>query len=129
MQIVHTNQRLGQRVEQLVKASLENEGFIVRRTGVGSDFEIEYNLAETGDVGRLELSRDGRTWLVEVKATSDRDVRMTVTQAKTAAEEKDGFLLCVVSVERESGEPELDDVRTNYAVREKYRFSSGRVVQ
>ena len=128
-QIVHTNQRLGQRVEHLVKVSLESEGFIVRRTGVGSDFETEYNSAETGDVGRLELSRDGRTWLVEVKATRDQDVRMTVPQAKTAAERKDRFLLCVVPVERESGEPELEEVRATMRFVENNRFPSGGIVQ
>ena len=109
--IVHDNQFLGKRVEDLVKESLEDEGFRVQRTGVGSDFKIEYDSAETGDIGRLELSKSGRTWLVEVKATRDQDVRMSVIQAKTAREQKDGFLLCVVPVQGETDELELEDIQ------------------
>ena len=111
--IVHENQRLGAQVEDLVKESLEGEGFTVRRTGVGSDFEITYNSAEMGDVVRLELSRANQSWLIEVKATRDQDVRMTATQARTAVEEDDRFLLCVVPVENEIAMPELEDVRSN----------------
>lgn len=42
--IVHENQRLGSLVEDLVREGLEDEGFTVRRTGIGSDFEIEYDV-------------------------------------------------------------------------------------
>ena len=111
--IVRDNQRLGERVEILVKKSLENEGFTVRRTGVGSDFKIKYNPIETDDLLRLELARSGRSWLVEVKATRDHDVRMTDTQVKTAVEYGNAFLLCVVPVEFEIDDLELSDVRIN----------------
>ena len=94
--IVHANQRLGRQVEQLVKESLEGEGFRVRRTGIGSDFEIR---AEIDDLMNLELARNGRTWFVEVKATREQQhVRMTEAQAKAAVREKTRFLLCVVSI-------------------------------
>ena len=63
---IRDNQDLGARVEDLVRQSLEGEGFIVRRTGTGSDFEIEYDSEETEDLIRLELNRSERTWLVEV---------------------------------------------------------------
>lgn len=105
--IVHANQSLGQQVEHLVKESLESEGFVVRRTGVGSDFEIQ---PETDEVVNLELARDGKTWLVEVKATRNRqDVRMTATQGRTAVKEGTRFLLCVVNVEE--NDPEMRTVR------------------
>ena len=107
-QRVHENQRLGEQVEALVKQSLEGEGFTVQRTGVGSDFEIEYD-----DVTRLKLARSNRTWLVEVKATRDSRPRMTATQARTAVEHEDGFLLCVVPVRGETSNLQLDDVRDN----------------
>ena len=58
------NLDLGNRVEELVKRNLEGEGFIVHRTGVGSDFEIAST--ETDDLARLELRHSERTWLVEV---------------------------------------------------------------
>ena len=108
VQRTRENQSLGYKVEELVKQSLEGEGFTVQRTGVGSDFKIEYD-----DVTSLKLTRSGQTWLVEVKATRDNRVRMTDIQAGTAAEKGDGFLLCVVPVEGETSALELDDVRNN----------------
>ena len=106
--IVHENQNLGKHIEDLVKESLEVEGFTVQRTGIGSDFEIEYN-----DITRLELTRANQTWLVEVKATRDNRVRMTDTQARTAVREGNRFLLCVVPVEGATADQDLDDVRDN----------------
>ena len=100
---VRENQNLGTRVEYLVKRCLEKEGFIVRRTGIGHDFEIE---AE--DLVRLELKRSERTWLVEVKATRGQGIRMTATQARTAESEGDRFLLCVVPIPSGTSEPELN---------------------
>ena len=109
-------QCLGQRVEDLVRKSLEDEGFTVDRTGTGSDFEIS---AESGDVANLKLSLGDRNWLIEVKSTRNQEVRMTDIQAKTAVKEGDRFLLCVVPVESEDTEPELD------AVRNAMRFVQG----
>ena len=95
-EIVQKNQHLGKCVEELVKESLEDEGFAVTRTGIGSDYEIE-------------LSSGDQSWLVEVKSTQGQEVRMTDTQARKAVEKEDGFLLCVVPVESET--PALDEVR------------------
>ena len=105
---VNENQKLGYHVEDLVRESLEGAGFTVKRTGVGSDFEIS---AELGDVANLELTLDNRSWLVEVKSTRDQRVRMTDTQAKTAVQKGDAFLLCVVPVSATAGMPEPDEVR------------------
>lgn len=99
--IVHENQRLGELVEHRVKEGLEGEGFRVRRTGIGSDFEIEYDVVANDEELGLELSRGGKSWLVEVKATREKRVRMTAKQAETAVEEGQRFLLCVVPVEME----------------------------
>ena len=107
--VVRENQRLGALVEKLVRESLEGEGFHVRRTGVGSDFEIQQI---------LELTRDGRTWLVEIKSARDDSVRMTSVQAREAATQESRYLLCVVPI---SG-PEDPD---NEAVRRRMRFVDG----
>ena len=106
-QQVARNQILGAEVEKLVKQSLEDKGFTVRNTGVGSDFEIEYDLAT------LEINKPGRRWLVEVKATRSQEVRMTATQAKTAVQEFQGmkrFFLCVVPVSGEISDLADSDV-------------------
>ena len=105
---IHDNQRLGYEVEDLVREALESEGFTVERTGVGSDFSMEY-----GDLTKLALSKSDRSWLVEVKATRDNRVRMTAVQAKTAVTEGYGFLLCVVPVEGQVADLALDDVQAN----------------
>ncbi len=98
-EIAQKNQRLGALVEKLVKKSLEDEGFSVTRTGVGSDYEIE-------------LLQKNQRWLVEVKSTQGQEVvRMTDTQARTAVKEEGRFLLCVVQVESGGTQPELDEVR------------------
>jgi len=106
--IVRENQYLGERVEELVKEALENEGFTVNRTGTGSDYEI--------DAGRLELlSAQNQKWLVEVKSTRGQGgVTMTLTQAEKARDKKENYLLCIVQLD--VNEPEKD------VVREKMRF-------
>ena len=112
--IVKKNHQLGRSVENLVKESLEDEGFTVRRKPIGSDFEIEYDLVEEDKEMGIEIARRGRSWLVEVKATRDpnQGVRMTTTQAETAVEKGHEFLLCVVPVDGDA-EPELNHVRAN----------------
>ncbi len=100
--------RLGGHVEDLVRQCLEHEGFDVCRTGTGSDFRIEYN-----DIIRLELAKSDSKWLVEVKATQGSDVRMSGIQAAKAVEQGDGFLLCVVPVEVDLPDLELDMVRAS----------------
>ena len=111
--IVHENQQLGDHVENLVKEGLESEGFTVKRTGIGSDFEIEYDVIEGDEEIGIELSRNGQSWLVEVKATRDQRVRMTAKQAETAVEKGDDFLLCVVPVGLDEDGLEEDDIRNN----------------
>ena len=109
--IVDQNQRLGDVVEDLVEAGLKNEGFTVRRTGIGSDFEIQYDMVEDGEEVGIELSKNGQTWLVEVKATREQRVRMTARQAETAVKRGDGFLLCVVPVIDSGTNLDKDDIR------------------
>lgn len=111
MRRVHANQNLGFSVEDLVRENLEQSGFSVSRTGVGSDFVIA---AEVGDLANLRLTKGDQSWLVEVKATREqRVVRMTDTQARTAVSQRDRFLLCVVPVDQGSNSPDVDDVRAN----------------
>ena len=105
---IHESQSLGDKVEELVKESLEGAGFTVQRTGVGSDFQIEFD-----DIASLQLSRASESWLVEVKGTRVQGARITEMQARTAVTEGNRFLLCVVPVEGEIAEIGLDDVRNS----------------
>ena len=103
---VHENQRLGQQVEEWVKENLEQEGFSVRRTGIGSDFEIS-------DLITLDIDRGDQNWLVEVKATRSQSIQMTSKQAETAVERGKEFLLCIVPIGPENIDPDLESVRAN----------------
>ncbi len=119
--IVDENRRLGQEVEDWVQASLEQEGFSVRRTGTGSDFEISDNTNEDNtnednidDMITLDIARGSKNWLVEVKATRrTQSVKMSSKQAQTAVEKRGEFLLCIVPVGSENTEPDLETVREN----------------
>ncbi len=109
------NQRVGSKVEDLVRASLENEGFLVERIHIGADFEIAKDTTETGTITQFNINKENQSWLVEVKSTrieSDQpSVRMTITQAKKAKTEKERYLLCVVQVEKDYTELDLDNVK------------------
>ncbi|MYE88556.1 DUF3883 domain-containing protein [Candidatus Poribacteria bacterium] len=109
---MNDNQDLGQQVEKLVRQNLERAGFVVNRKPIGSDFEIEYDLVKNGEEMGIELVQGRQSWLIEVKATRREEVRMTSTQAKTAVNEKNRFLLCVVPLDPGDTDPELDTVRT-----------------
>lgn len=111
--IVCENKLLGGLVENLVKEGLEIEGFTVKRTGIGSDFEIEYDIIEEDEEIGIELSLKGRSWLIEVKATREQRVRMTARQAKTAVNRGEEFLLCVVPVGHLGTVLQKNDVREN----------------
>lgn len=111
--IVHENQRLGSHVEDLVREGLKDEGFTVKRTHIGSDFEIQYDMVQDNEEIGIELSRNDRTWLVEVKATREQRVRMTAKQAERAVERGDEFLLCVVPVEPIEANLDKDHVLAN----------------
>ena len=112
-QVVHDNQNLGKQVEGLVRESLEKEGFVVRRKPIGSDFEIEHDALEGDEESGIEVTGLDRTWLVEVKATRRKAVRMTEKQADTAKEEGNRFLLCVVPLEDDKPSLTLEEVSTN----------------
>ena len=109
--MVRENQRLGNLVEELVRESLEDEGFDVRRTGVGSDFAIQSLSIGEDEQNRLELTRGDQTWFVEIKSARDDSVRMTAVQARTSVEYKSHYLLCVVPISPESGDPDSGAVR------------------
>jgi len=92
---VQRNQKVGAIVEQELKESLQAGGFRVTRTGIGSDFVVE--LVDDPDIAtRLEVEKEGSSFLLEVKAVTEFPARMTETQARTAILEEKRFLLCVV---------------------------------
>ena len=116
---VRENQRLGTLVEELVRENLERESFNVQRTGVGSDFAIQPRPIAEDEQIRLELARDGRTRLVEIKSARDNSVTMTSVQARTSVEHDSRYLLCVVPISDGLEDPDSE------AVRRRMRFVDG----
>lgn len=112
IRVVKENQELGNRVETLVRESIEDKGFTVKRTGKGSDFEIRRDTDGDDDVLTLEVSKNQKSWLVEVKATRNLNVRMSRVQADEAVKEATRFLLCVVPVQNEGTLPEIKDIQS-----------------
>jgi hypothetical protein len=96
---IRRNQSVGQIVEELLRSALNAEGLTVTRTGVGSDFEVENDVTQNDQEVWLEISKAHRSYLLEVKATTQTTVRMTVTQAETATREKARFILCIVRLD------------------------------
>ena len=94
------NQSVGRLVELILKELLESRGLTVTRTGIGSDFEVEVenDFLEGNDEILLQVGGTKKTFLIEIKSTTENDVRMTVPQARTAVAEKKHFSLCAVSL-------------------------------
>lgn len=114
---IQRNQKIGESVEQLLRTELEGCGLTVRRTGIGSDFEVESDFVEEEQEVGLELSGGGRTTLIEVKSTRIDQVKMTPVQASRACTLGDGFALCVVPLD--------DDAPTAQTIRERLRVVFG----
>jgi len=102
---IQRNQSVGSLVESLFKNVLEKEGFKVERTGVGSDFLVEHDFVKDNMEIIFEVKKENLTYFyIEVKATTQNFVRMTLTQAKEARDKSDKYVLCVIK---------LDDLEPN----------------
>ena len=85
----------------------------MRRTGIGSDFEVESDFVENDEEMGLELAGPGGSTLIEVKSTRVDQVKMTPVQADRACSLHDRFALCVVPLD--------DDLPTGETIREQLR--------
>jgi hypothetical protein len=109
---INRNQLLGSLVENLLRSVLEDQGFKVERTGVGSDFEVENDFVKDDKENIFDIKKENRTRiLLEIKATYRDYARMTLTQAREARDKPEKYALCVVSFAGE--EINEDTVRTN----------------
>lgn len=108
--ITERNRKVGAQLEQLVKTALESEHITVLRTGIGSDYEVEYDFIENGQEQALIIGK----YLLEIKSTSTGDVRMTLAQGNKAvnlSSEYNGYILSVCQLS--SDNICEDDVKTN----------------
>lgn len=114
---VQRNQMIGRLVEELLRQELKDRRLTVRRTGRGSDFEVESDFIENNEEIWLEVVGGHMSTLIEVKSTRVDQVKMTPLQVETACSHRGGFALCVV--------PLHDDSPTRETVREHLRVVFG----
>lgn len=114
-QKIRNNQETGTLVEQLLKGLLEKEGFTVKRTGVGSDYLIEYDFIENGSEVLLEVRKEKRViFYIEIKFTKQSMIKMSYEQAKEASDKKANYVLCALKLD-------TDEV-TEDVVKESIKF-------
>jgi hypothetical protein len=99
---VNRNRTLGLAVQDVVRQCMENRGFKLKLIDRGYDYDVTLPDGDPLLDGayRLEIG----PWMMEVKATTSGDVRMTPTQAERASIEPDRYLLCVVDLRDTSNE-------------------------
>ena len=114
---VQRNQDIGGLVEELLRQELEIRGLTVRRTGRGSDFEVESDYVENNEEVWLELGDSPVSTFIEVKSTRVDQVKMTPLQVQSACPLADRFALCVVPLD--------DDTPTRETIREHLRVVFG----
>ncbi len=109
---VNRNRTLGLAVQEVVRQCMENRGFELELIDRGYDYDVtlpESDLLLDG-AHRLEIG----PWMMEVKATTSGDVRMTPTQAERASVEPDRYLLCVVDLRDASDEERRGPFTTDF---------------
>jgi hypothetical protein len=81
---------------------MESHGFKLELIDYGYDYDVKLPDSDPllDGAHRLEVG----PWMMEVKATTSGDVRMTPTQAERASSEPDRYLLCVVDLRNTSDE-------------------------
>ena len=98
---IRRNQDVGRTVEQLLSSALSSRGLRVKRTGIGSDYEVESDVIEDSKEVLLQVDKGSKSYLIEIKATTGTTARMTAKQAEVASQEKDHFVLCMVRLNSE----------------------------
>jgi hypothetical protein len=101
--------RLGLAVQQAVKDALESHGLKLTLIDRGFDYEVGEGMDNVLEDVSTRL--DVGPYLLEIKATTKGQARLTPTQAETASAEAERYVLCVVDL-RGVSEKELDGVWT-----------------
>lgn len=95
---VEALRNFGLAVQDAVRDALREHGLEVELVDRGFDFKVA---VDAGDVAEdlAIASFQVCEWLVEVKATVREEVALTPLQARTAGQEPDRFILCVVNLQ------------------------------
>ncbi len=107
------NRRFGLNVQRAIESYLGIRGLHPELIDCGYDYDLFLTDAPTVDAGTHHLKL--ADYLLEVKATTTGEVRLTPAQVQKAAENPDRFVLCVVDLrgitsERMEGDWSVSDV-------------------
>ena len=97
------------------KEELKKEGFNIERTGVGSDYAVDYDFTENEIEQWLRIRKGNNKILIELKSTVENYVKMTSTQGREAVKNQNNYALCVVALPSDN----IDEA----VVRQNSRFS------
>ena len=89
--------QLGLAVQEAVKSAVESHGLEAKLVDRGFDYEVFIKQGgdiEEADIARMEIG----SHFLEVKATTQGEIRMTPAQAAVAAGKADRYILCVVDL-------------------------------
>lgn len=84
------NRRFGQTMQETLARGMRSDGLHLKLVDRGYDYEVL--------PGSLDCTFEVGTYLLEVKATTSGDVRLTPLQAQTASQFPDRFVLCVIDL-------------------------------
>jgi hypothetical protein len=108
---VQRNRDLGLHIQDLIRQSIHQAGFVVEVVDRGYDLRVYPGGKPEDfdtDVGTFEVGE----YFVEVKATSTNDARMTPVQARYAVSHRDNYALCVVDLNRVPQSIAWDDLES-----------------
>ena len=92
------NKHTGLLIENMLINALKGEGLTVNRTGRGSDCVVENDYTVDGEEILFEvLAKDRKICYIEIKATSQNAIRMTIAQGREAYSNPNKYSLCVVT--------------------------------
>jgi hypothetical protein len=108
--------KLGLAIQEAVRLAMEARNLELTLVDKGFDFEV---IPETEEFfGTRAFRIEVGPYLLEIKATTTGEARMTPTQAKTARAEISRYVLCVVDL-RQVSEERLDEEWTPQEVEQK----------
>jgi hypothetical protein len=113
--------RLGIAVQEAVKMAIEKHGLKLKLVDRGFDYEVTDSADDVIEDAATKIQVG--PYLLEIKATTNGQARLTPTQAETASEEASRYVLCVVDL-RGISEDDLDDEWTLDEIEELAKLSS-----
>lgn len=112
--------KLGLAVQAAIQKALEARGLKVKLVDHGFDYEVSNPNVYESAAATVQVG----SYLLEIKATTIGEARLTPTQAETAAKEPARFVLCVVDL-RGLTDEELSDEWTADRVTPLAKLASG----